>query len=107
MKFDQHDPTHRAAFAVLVAALITFVVWGVWMSLGFVIGAVGWLASKIGAGLLAASTKMTAVHVTVAWIALSCGVIIGTIIGFSLRIDRLWDRFAKRKRSVEERPTAP
>ncbi len=33
--------------------------------------------------------------------------LIGTIIGFSLRIDRLWDRFAKGKRSAEERPTAP
>ena len=46
MKFDQHDPAHRAVFALSVAALITFVVWGVWMSLGFVIGAIGWVASK-------------------------------------------------------------
>ncbi len=102
MKFDQHNPAHRAVFALLVAALITFVVWGVWMSLGFLIGAIGWLVSKIGAGLLAASTKMNAVHVNVAWIALGCGVIVGTIIGFSLRIDRLWDRFAKKKPPVEE-----
>ena len=34
----------------------------------------------IGAGLLAASTKMTAVHVNVAWIALACGAVVGTII---------------------------
>jgi len=106
MKFDQTDPTHRVVFALGVAALITFAVWGVWMSLGFVIGAVGWLANWIGEGLLAASAKMNAVHVNVAWIALGCGAIVGTIIGFSLRVDRLWDRFAKRKSSAEERPSA-
>ena len=105
MKFDQKAPTHRTVVAILVAGLITFAVWGVWMSLGFVIGAIGWVASKIGAGLLAASTKMTAVHVNVAWIALACGAVVGTIIGFSLRIDRIWDRFAKGKRSAEDRPT--
>ncbi len=106
MKFDQTDPTHRILFALGVAALITFAVWGVWMSLGFVLGAAGWLASKIGEGLLAVSSKMSAVHVNVAWVALGCGAILGTIIGFSLRVDRLWDRFAKGKRPVEERPSA-
>ncbi len=106
MKFDQGNPTHRTVVALLVAALITFAVWGAWMSLGFLIGAFGWLASKIGAGLLAAAAKMNAVHINVAWIALGCGVIVGTIIGFNLRIDRLWDRFAKGKRSAGERPSA-
>jgi len=106
MNFDQKDPTHRTVVALLVAALITFAVWGVWMSLGFVLGAVGWLASKVGAGLLATSTQMTAVHANVAWIALGCGVIAGTILGFSIRVDRFWDRLAKRKPPVEERPSA-
>ena len=106
MKFDQKDPTHRTCVALLVAALITFAVWGVWMSLGFVIGAVGWLTSKIGAGLLAASATMSNVHVNVAWIALGCGAIVGTIIGFSIRFDRLWDRWAKGRRSAGERPSA-
>ena len=70
MKFDQTDPTHRTVVALLAAALITFAVWGVWMSVGFLIGAAGWLASKIGAGLLAVAAKMTATHMNVAWIAL-------------------------------------
>lgn len=105
MKFDQTDPVHRIGFAIAVAALITFAVWAAWMSIGFVLGAIGWVASKIGGGLLAASGKMSAVHVNVAWVALGGGVIVGTIIGFSLRVDRLWERFAKRKPPVEENPT--
>ena len=102
MKLDQENPTHRIVVALLITALVTFAVWGVWMSLGFLIGAVGWVASKIGAGLLAAASKMRAVHGSVAWIALGCGAIVGTIIGFNLRIDRLSDRFVKGKRSIEE-----
>jgi len=102
MKFDQTDPTHRTVVALLAAALITFVVWGVWMSLGFLIGAGGWLAGKIGAGLSAVSTKMAATHMNVAWIALGGGVIVGAIIGFNLRVDHLWNRFAKSKTSTEE-----
>ena len=102
MKFDQTDPVHRIGFAIAVAALITFAVWAAWMSIGFVLGAIGWVASKIGAGLLAAASKMRAVHGSVAWIALGCGAIVGTIIGFNLRIDRLSDRFVKGKRSIEE-----
>ena len=105
MHFDQENPTHRTVFALGVAALITFAVWAVWMSIGFILGAVGWLAAKFGAGLLAASAAMNKVHVNVAWIALGCGAIVGTIIGFSVRVDRLWDRLAKKKRSAEERPS--
>jgi hypothetical protein len=105
MKFDQTDPMHRIGFALAVAALVTFGVWGGWMSIGFLLGAIGWVTSKIGEGLLSASSTMSAVHVNVAWIALGGGAIVGTIIGFSLRVDRLWERFAKRKPAVEERPT--
>lgn len=106
MKFDQENPGHRAVFAFGVAALITFSVWGVWMSIGFILGALGWLAAKIGAGLLAASATMNNVHVNVAWIAAGCGAIVGTILGFSIRVDRVWDRFAKKKPPAEEHPSA-
>jgi len=106
MKFDQQNPTHRAVVALGVAVLITFAVWGVWMSLGFLFGALGWVGSKIGGGLTAVAIKMNAVHVNIAWTALGCGAIVGAIVGFNLRVDRLWERFAKKEREVEQSPSA-
>ncbi len=105
MQFDQQNPTHRALFALAVAALVTFVVWGVWMSLGFILGAVGWLLSTVGSWLHTASTTMTGIHAEVALIGLGCGAIVGTVVGFSVRVDRLWERLVKqRKQSVKEAP---
>lgn len=106
MQFDQENPTHRAVVALLMAGLITFALWGVWMSLGFIIGVTGWLAQTIGTFFLSVSSRMTAAHVTVAWVGLACGVIFGSIIGFSIRVDRLWEKLGKGKKPIDGESTA-
>ena len=105
MHLDQDNPTHRALVAAVVAALITFAGWGVWMSVAAIVGAIGWVADTIGGWLLATSTKMTNVHTTIAWIAFACGAVAGTILGLGVRVDRLWDRLAPKKTPVEEHPS--
>ena len=104
MTFDQENPTHRIVVAIIVAGLITFAVWGIWMSVGFILGAFGWLLSTIGGWLTAASGTMTNVHANVAYIALGCGAIAGMIIGFSTRVDKLWGRLSKDKPQAEQTP---
>lgn len=102
MQYEQENPAHRAVFALLVAGLIAFAVWGVWMLLSLAIGAVGWLVSTVGNWLLTGSDKMGAIHTNVAWIALACGAVVGTVIGFNIRVDRLWGRVTGKKQTVEE-----
>lgn len=102
MTLDQENPTHRVLVALMVAAFITFVVWGVWMSIGFILGAIGWLASTVGGWLTSASATMTNVHANVAYIALGCGAIVGAVLGFSIRVDRFWARLSRSKRAAEE-----
>ncbi|NIL99415.1 MAG: hypothetical protein GTN89_00265 [Acidobacteria bacterium] len=102
MTFDQENPTHRFLMALAIAGLLTFAVWGLWMSIGFILGALGWLASTVGGWLTSASNGMTNIHANVAYVALGCGAVVGAIIGFSVRVDKLWERLSKGKSQAEE-----
>jgi hypothetical protein len=102
LKFDQTNPTHRLLMAVAAAALVTFVVWGVWMSLGAVFGGLGWVFSQLGDMCLWVMDQVTAVHGVVAWIALGCGVVVGVILGLNVRVDRFWSRLSRRPPQVSE-----
>lgn len=99
-KLDQEDPTHRAAFALIVVALTTFMIWGLWTSIAFVIGAAGWLAETFGGWMTALSGQMLAVHMIVAWVAIGGGAILGAIVAFNIPLDRLT------RRSKRENPHA-
>lgn len=97
MKLDQSNPTHRVLMAVLITGVVTFAVWGVWMSLGAVFGATGWVFARLGGIFLRAMNGITAVHGIVAWIGFGCGAVFGIIVGFNVRADRLWARLSRRE----------
>jgi hypothetical protein len=95
VKLDQENPTHRVLVALIVTGVVTFSVWGVWMTVGFVIGGTGWVFDKLGSGLLATMRAMWSVDGTVAWIGLACGAVIGMIFGLNPRVDRVWNRISR------------
>lgn len=104
VKFDQSNPTHCVLVGLLIAGIVTFGVWSVWMSIGAVLGALGWVFSKLGQSFLWAMNGIMAVHATVAWIGLGCGVVLGALVGFNVQADRLWARLSGNGRPAEEKP---
>ena len=103
MKLTENESAKRVVVAVAAAALVTLLVWGAWMIVGFVIGAVGWALSSIGNLLQTTMNHMTSVRGIVFWVALGSGSLLGGLLGFNVSLDRLRSKF-RRSRPVSESP---
>jgi hypothetical protein len=97
------DRAQRLLVALAAAALVTLLVWGLWMIVAFVFGATGWALSSVGNLLQTIMNGMTSVRGVVFWIALGSGAVLGGLLGFNVSLDRLRNRF-RRARPVGENP---
>jgi len=99
MNVDQDGTLVRVLAALLVAAVVGLVVWGVWLLLAFAFGALGWVVSAVGNFLQAAMDIMVSFHGVVGWIGLGVGAGLGTFIAFSASSGGLSGRLQRLKRS--------
>jgi hypothetical protein len=99
----QSEKTKRIGVALGAAALVTLLMWGVWMIVAFVIGSVGWALSSIGNLLQTIMNSMTSVRGVVFWVALGSGAVLGGLLGFNVSLDRIRSKLG-RNRPVGENP---
>ena len=99
----QKDRTRRVIVALAAAILVTLLVWGAWMIVASVIGALGWALISIGNLLQTTMSGMTSAREIVFWIALGSGALLGGLLGFNVSLDRIRNKFG-RTRPVSENP---
>lgn len=106
MKADPDGTLVRVLAALLVAAVVGLVTWGVWLLLAFGFGAVGWVISAVGNFLQAAMDLMVSFHGVVGWIGLGVGAGLGTFIAFSATAGGLSGHLQRLRRSRGPEPQA-
>ena len=103
MDLVQSEKAKRIGVALGGAALVTLLMWGVWMMVAFVIGSLGWALSSVGNFMQTIMNSMTSVRGVVFWVALGSGAVLGALLGFNVSLDRIRGRLG-RTRPVSENP---